>query len=224
VNIIEIIDYRFNNPTLLEIALTHSSFAYEEGLSDTENNQRLEFLGDAVLELVVSDLLYHRYPALSEGKLTRRRAELICEPSLASIARGLSLGQYLKLGRGEERSGGRNRDSILADTMEALFGAVYLDGGLTAAKDLIHCLFASLLDNEASHLNDFKTTLQELVQVNSRESAVYKIIREEGPPHRKVFTAACYHEGKALGVGTGPSKKEAEQQSAKSALEIMRKI
>jgi len=222
-NIIETIDYQFKNPALLESALTHSSYSHENGLNDTENNQRLEFLGDAVLELVMSDLLYHRYPALSEGKLTRRRAELICEPSLASIARGLSLGQHLKLGYGEERSGGRKRDSILADTMEALFGAVYLDGGLAPVKDLIRRLFASTLENEESHLNDFKTTLQELVQVNSRESAVYKIIHEEGPPHRKVFTAACYHQGEELGVGTGQTKKEAEQQAAKSALEVFRR-
>jgi len=212
------LNYTFNAPILLRKAMTHASYVHEEGLKADESNERLEFLGDAVLEVCVSDLLFHRYPNQPEGKLTQRRAGLVCEPSLAGLARKLGVGEALLMGIGADQSGGREFDSILSDAMEALFGAVYLDGGYAAAKELIHRLVAPLADKISGPPKDYKSTLQEILQRNTKETAVYSILDASGPSHNKVFTAAISHQGKVLGIGHGRSKKEAEQKAAYEAL------
>lgn len=206
--------YHFKDSQKLLLALTHSSYAHEN--STDEFNERLEFLGDAVLELVISDWLFRQNPGMQEGMLTKRRASLVCEPSLAAIARGVSLGDCLKLGRGESHTGGRERDSLLSDALEAVFGAVYLDGGIEEARGVIERLFQNVSGQSA--VMDYKTSLQEILQKNGGESAVYDIIKESGPSHLKEFIAQVSHEGKTLGTGKGRSKKEAEQNAAMSAL------
>jgi len=211
--------YTFNAPLLLRKALTHASYVHEEKLESIESNERLEFLGDAVLELSISDLLYHRFPDLPEGKLTQRRAGLVCEPSLAQLARRLGVGDMLFMGVGADQTGGRELDSILSDAIEALFGAVYLDGGMDAAKDLIIRLFESLVDSISAPPRDYKTTLQEILQKNSRSTAVYRIISESGPSHNKEFVAEVMHQGNVIGIGRGLSKKIAEQNAAQVALQ-----
>jgi ribonuclease-3 len=205
---------------LLEQALTHSSFTYESRQNGLENNQRLEFLGDAVLELVISDYLYRNHPGLDEGSLTKLRASVVCETSLARAARELGLGLCLLMGKGEERSGGRERPSILADAFEALLGAVYLDQGLGKAGELaVQFLTPVLRDVLEGRLErDYKTELQEFVQQHDGEQVQYVILKEEGPDHHKTFTAGVLYRGKLAGSGTGRSKKDAEQQAAKSAL------
>jgi len=217
------IDWRDDD--LLSIALTHSSFTYENRHAGAENNQRLEFLGDAVLELAVSDYLYRDNPERDEGELTKLRAAIVCEPSLARVAGGLELGLCLNMGRGEERSGGRERPSILADAFEALLGAVYLDQGLGRAAEIaLRCLAPVINDVMEGRLErDYKTELQELVQQNSGETVQYVILKEDGPDHDKTFTAGVIHRGQMSGKGTGRSKKDAEQQAAKSALLKMNK-
>jgi ribonuclease-3 len=182
-------------------------------------NERLEFLGDAVLELTISDLLYTRYPDLPEGELTKRRAALVCEPTLAKLARGLNLSDFLRLGHGEALSGGHNRASLLSDAMEAIYGALYLDGGLENAREFIHAQFIPIIEDVMFTI-DCKTTLQEIIQRTSREPLVYTIVEESGPPHKKAFKAEVSHEGRKLGEGTGKSKKEAEQNAAMEALKI----
>ena len=206
---------------LLTVALTHSSYTYENRHTATENNQRLEFLGDAVLELIVSEYLYRQNPNHSEGELTKLRASIVCEPSLAKVSSDLELGQCLCMGKGEERSGGRNRPSILADAFEALLGAVYLDQGLeVAANFALRYLQPVITDVVAGRQErDYKTILQELVQQYSGETVRYIIIKEDGPDHHKVFTAGVLYKGQMTGVGTGRSKKDAEQKAAKAALE-----
>lgn len=211
--------YSFQNPALLQQALTHSSYSHEKGLSAGDCNERLEFLGDAVLEFSTSDFLYQRYPGLSEGELTKCRAGLVCESSLASLARSLGLGRHLRLGRGEELSGGRERDSLLADALEAILGAMFLDGGIESTRTVIHRLFAPVAAERLSKDTDHKTALQEILQKNSRESAAYEITHETGPSHQKEFTATVSHQGRWLGTGTGRSKKEAEQNAAYNALQ-----
>jgi len=205
---------------LLMVALTHSSFTYENRHTGSENNQRLEFLGDAVLELAISDYLFRQNPNRSEGELTKLRAAIVCEPSLSKVSATLELGQCLSMGKGEERSGGRNRPSILADAFEALLGAVYLDQGLELAADFaIRCLQPIISDVlEGRQERDYKTELQELVQQYSGETVRYIIINEDGPDHHKVFTAGVLYKGLMSGIGTGRSKKDAEQQAAKAAL------
>ena len=215
------LDYTFKRPTLLRHALTHSSFVHEQGLEVTESNERTEFLGDAVLELCISDFLYHRYPEMSEGQLTQRRAGLVCEASLAKLARKLELGNFLLLGQGEAQEKGREKDSILSDAMEAIFGAIFLDGGLDEVRNVIMNLFTPMLDKLVKQAKDNKSGLQEFLQKNSRETAVYTIINESGPPHLKEFTAEVSHVGKPLGTGSGKSKKEAEQNAAKAALKVL---
>ena len=206
---------------LLTVALTHSSFTYENRHTATENNQRLEFLGDAVLELIISEYLFQQNPNHSEGELTKLRAAIVCEPSLAKVSSALELGQCLRMGKGEERSGGRNRPSILADAFEALLGAVYLDQGLEqAAGFTLRCLQPVIKDVvEGRQERDYKTVLQELVQQYSGETVRYMIIKEDGPDHHKVFTAGVLYKGVMSGIGSGRSKKDAEQQAAKAALE-----
>jgi ribonuclease-3 len=206
----------FHDPELREAALTHRSFAFERGLLIT--NERLEFLGDSVLGLVVTDLAYRRYPDLPEGSLAKLRAAVVNMTSLADVARGLGVGDVVLLGKGEELSGGRDKSSILADALEAIFGAVYLDRGLDVARELIERLFeprmGAYVRGEGDR--DFKTLLQELSSQELRAMPEYRI-QEQGPDHEKVFTAGVYLAGEHMGSGSGRSKKEAEQQAAREA-------
>ena len=213
--------YSFKRHALLRSALTHSSFAHEQKLSPTESNQRLEFLGDAVLELCISDVLYHRYADLDEGELTKKRAACVCESTLAEIAKKLGLGNFLLLGQGEAREGGREKDSILADALESILGAVFLDGGIEETSNVVRNLFEPIMDKKAKQTTDSKSLLQELLQKHSKTTASYEITHEEGPPHQKTFTSSVFHDGKKLGTGKGSSKKAAEQEAAKAALEKM---
>ncbi len=217
------IGYVFANKELLKLAFTHSSYANENSLGTLCNNQRLEFLGDAVLELTISKRLYEGFPEMSEGALTKFRASLVCEGRLAKIARKIKLGDYLLFGKGEESFGGREKDSILADALEALFGAVYLDGGFQSASSFILSLFNDEINTADSHsnsfvTNDYKSYLQEIFQKKAKETVVYKIISENGPSHNKLYRASAVYHGTTLGVGEGKSKKEAEQAAAYDAL------
>jgi len=214
--------YAFENRQLLEEALNHSSYANEHrgGLG---SNERLEFLGDSVLGFVAAEFLFKRYAGLPEGDLTRMRAGLVCEQSLYEVAKELDLGSYLKLGRGEEAGGGRERQSILADAVEAVFAAVYLDGGIAAASALIH---RCVLDAEREEVveerrRDYKTALQELVQRQADQVLTYRMVGERGPDHAKTFAAEVLLNGAPIGSGSGHSKKEAEQAAAKAALESL---
>lgn len=215
---LESLGYVFKNLRLLQQALTHSSFVFEKGLSGNASNQRLEFLGDAVLELITSDILYENRPNLSEGELSKARANLVCEPSLAAQARKLGLGVHLILGRGEAAGGGANKDSILADALEAVIGAIYLDGGIDAAYKFVKGLHMDESVNWIS-ISDPKSSLQEKIQKWSREPLVYEIIEEKGPAHEKEFVSTVSHEGRVLGRGAGKSKKESERGAALVALE-----
>ncbi|MFE6777838.1 ribonuclease III [Streptomyces sp. NPDC057702] len=206
---------------LLVRALTHRSFAYENGGLPT--NERLEFLGDSVLGLVVTDTLYRIHPDLPEGQLAKLRAAVVNSRALAEVGRGLDLGAFIRLGRGEEGTGGRDKASILADTLEAVIGAVYLDQGLDAAAELVHRLFDPLIER-SSNLGaglDWKTSLQELTATEGLGVPEY-LVSETGPDHEKVFTAAARVGGVAYGTGTGRSKKEAEQQAAEAAWRAIR--
>lgn len=219
------LNYTFQNPALLSEALSHSSYANEHRAAHLNSNERLEFLGDSVLGFVTAEYLFVQHPDLPEGDLTRIRAALVCEQSLYEVARKLDLGQYLKLGRGEEAGGGRERTSILADATEAVFAAVYLDGGIGAASQLIHRV---LLDVEREEVveerrRDYKTALQELVQRQADQVLTYRMVGEQGPDHAKTFQAEVLLNGEPLGVGSGHSKKEAEQAAAKAALETLNK-
>ncbi len=214
----EKIRYRFHDLRLLETALTHSSYANERH-GDAESYERLEFLGDSILGLTAADFLYHQEPQLPEGRMTRLRAELVCEASLHRVALSLGLGDYMRLGRGEERSGGRERPSILADMVEAIIAALYLDGGLDAARRFI--LERLLQDAEIGEEHrgaDYKTELQELVQQQPGRSITYELIGESGPDHDKRFSFRVSINGVPAGEGTGRTKKEAEQMAARAAL------
>ena len=213
-------------PELFYQALTHSSCAHENRHLGLTHNQRLEFLGDAVLELVISEHLFRMFPDSSEGELTKLRAAVVCEPSLAKVSKELALGYCLRMGRGEERSGGRERPSILADAFEALLGAIYLDKGLEAARKIILDELASVIKDviEGKLDKDYKTELQEMLQQHSSDPVSYVILREEGPDHNKTFTAGVIYRGKEIGRGTGHSKKEAEQRAAKEALVLIKDI
>lgn len=214
--------FHWQNDDHLRLAMTHSSFSYESK-EKIMSNQRLEFLGDAVLELLVSSYLYHAFPESSEGELTKLRAAMVCESSLARLAKKLELGQCLYMGKGEERSGGRERPSILADSFESLLGAIYLDQGIEGAKLFLQQHLQGLVE-EARKGNldrDYKTELQELLQKKSVDPVTYVVLKEDGPDHQKVFTAGVMHLGKEMGKGMGNSKKEAEQQAAKKALQKM---
>jgi len=215
------LDYTFSAPVLLRKAMTHASYVHEEGLPAGKSNERLEFLGDAVLEVCVSDLLYHRYPNQPEGKLTQRRAGLVCEPTLAKLARDIGVGNALLMGVGADQTGGRELDSVLSDAMEALFGAVYLDGGFDAVRDLIHRLMAPLADTISAPPRDYKSTLQEILQKDTKETAIYRIVDASGPSHNKEFIAEVSHQGEVLGTGRGNSKKDAEQNAACAALKTL---
>jgi ribonuclease III len=210
------IDVAFVDPALRHAALTHRSYAFEQGLEPT--NERLEFLGDSVLGLVVTDMAYRSYPGMPEGSLAKLRAAIVNMTALADVARSLGLGQLVLLGKGEEQSGGRDKSSILADALEAVFGAVYLDLGLPTATKLIERLFRPRMEAyvRGEGDRDYKTILQELASQELRAMPEYRI-EERGPDHAKEFTATVYLANRLLGTGTGRSKKEAEQQAAREA-------
>lgn len=208
--------YSFRDRSLLENALTHSSFA-NENRGSLGSNERLEFLGDSVLGMVTADFLYKEHPDLPEGDLTRTRAALVCEESLVEVADLLDLGAYLKLGRGEEAGGGRERPSIRADAVEAVLAAVYLDGGLAEARKIVQ-RFILDKESEKSASRDYKTALQELVQRESGRVLTYRLTGESGPDHAKTFSVEVELNGKAVGAGSGHSKKEAEQMAAKAGI------
>ena len=218
----EKLGYTFQNRALLENALTHSSCA-NESRGKLQSNERLEFLGDSILGMVVADHLYRNHPDLPEGVLTRTRAALVCEDSLVVVAEELGLGQYLRLGKGEETGGGRNRPSIRADAVEAILAAVYLDGGIGSARKIIQ---KYILSREVAGLTkprDYKTALQELIQRESGQVLAYRLTGEEGPDHNKRFFVEVTLNGKSVGQGSGRSKKEAEQMAAKAAIEVLDK-
>ena len=221
----ERIVYRFRNTQLITQALTHSSYLYQSNKKEGEDNERLEFLGDSVIEIVVSHLLLTRFPHLAEGGLSKTRAALVNEATLPSIARGLRLGATLRLGRGEEETGGRGKNSILAGGIEALAAAVYLDGGYEEAFRVIEKLYAPLLEGMKEELQDqdFKTRLQEFTQSRLNSTPHYIVTDEEGPDHDKSFEVVISIGEKAYGMGRGKSKKEAEQRAAEEALRALQK-
>ena len=216
------IGYTFQNRALLKQAVTHSSFANEQKINRQKHYERLEFLGDAVLELVSSDFLFQTHPEMPEGQLTKLRASMVCEPALAYCAKDLTLDSYIQLGKGEEATGGRYRDSIVSDVMEAVIGAIYLDGGMEPAKTYIHRFILSDLENKQLFL-DSKTNLQEYMQQNLKKEFHYRLVEESGPEHDKVFLVEVVMEDKVLGRGKGRTKKAAEQQAAYEALLGFRK-
>ena len=212
------IGYHFTDRSLLETALRHSSYTNEKQMPRTDCNERMEFLGDAVLELVSSEYLFGTFPDMPEGELTKLRAKLVCEPTLAHDARQIDLGSYLLLGKGEDLTGGRQRDSVTSDALEALIGAIYLDGGQAAARAFI----MRLVLDDISHKQlffDSKTSLQEMVQKDSPEMEIsYCLVSETGPDHAKQFTTEVWIGKKKAGTGTGTSKKASEQQAAYHAI------
>ena len=210
--------YSFSNRELLSEAFNHSSYANEHRGAGISSNERLEFLGDSVLGFVTAEFLFKNYPRLPEGDLTRMRAALVCEQSLYEVAKMLELGQYLKLGKGEEAGGGRERQSILADAVEAVFAAVYLDGGMEQIRGLIHRVLLSRAP-AAEERKDYKTTLQEIVQRKIGQQLTYHMVEESGPDHNKTFVFEVRLNGEPIGRGDGHSKKEAEQAAARDALE-----
>ncbi len=217
----ENIKYSFKNIALLENALSHSSYANEKHLK-YGSNERLEFLGDAVLSVIVADYLFKNFSDKPEGELTKLRASLVCEKSLCGFARSLELGKFLLLGRGEEQNGGRERDSILADAFEAVLAAVYLDGGMEAAREyVLHFIIEELSHTEDEAFHDYKTILQEVIQRNPEERLSYVLCSESGPDHNKSFTVEVYLNSNVIGSGTGKTKKRAEQMAAKDALKLM---
>ncbi|HMS85644.1 MAG TPA: ribonuclease III [Nitrospira sp.] len=216
--------YRFTDDNLLEEALTHKSYVNERRDSGRTHNERLEFLGDAVLSLIISDYLARRYPELSEGALSKLKAKLVSETPLANAARRLDLGRYLRLGRGEERSKGREKTSLLADALEAVIAAVYLDGGFEASRDFTVDVLAEELHRldvlqEQPGGDDYKTRFQEWCQKRHELLPQYLVVRETGPDHEKVFEVEVHVNHQVVGVGRGNSKKEAEQEAAQRALE-----
>ena len=212
------IGYTFRNEQLRQNALTHSSYANENREKGARSNERLEFLGDAVLGFICAEYIYAHFRSMPEGELTRTRAALVCEGSLHEAAKGLDLGRYLRLGKGEDAGGGRKRPSILADATEAMLAAVYLDGGMAAVRPIIRSL---ILDKEREKAadRDYKTALQELVQRTPGAAVSYALVRESGPDHCRSFEMEASVDGKVIGTGTGRTKKEAEQMAAKAALE-----
>jgi len=215
------IGYQFRNITLLQNALTHSSYANERWHDSLMSNERLEFLGDSVLGMVVAEYLYATFPDRPEGELTRMRADMVCEQALAAIANRLSLGDHLLLGHGEEQGGGRGRASILADAVESVIAACFLDGGMEAAKRFIKQYVLCNVPVTRLHNVDYKTALQELVQKKKDQTLCYELIGESGPDHDKRFTVAVFLNGQKVGEGVGSSKKRAEQEAAHGALETL---
>lgn len=220
------LDLNFDDKLLIQRALTHKSFPNENRRLNLKDNERLEFLGDSVLSLSVSTYIFNKFSDLPEGELAKMRAVIVSAPILAEVAKRIDLGQYLFLGKGEEMTGGRERDSILADTMEAIFGALYLDQGFTAASNLILSLLKIDIINvaEGNHIQDYKTMLQEVIQENGNIRPEYEVVDEEGPDHNKTFIVAVKLNEDNLGSGKGSSKKEAEQEAAKVALDKLNKL
>ena len=213
------IRYKFRNPALLRTALTHSSYANENKKSSSVSNERLEFLGDSVLGMTVASLIFNSKANMPEGQMTKLRAELVCEKSLASLAVLLGLGDYLLLGHGEERSGGRERPSILADAVEAILAAMYLDGGFEPVERFVAEFFGSRAQLRVFENTDYKTSLQEVIQERAGQTLSYHVTDESGPDHMKLYTVEVLLNGGFLGRGTGRSKKEAEQSAACAALD-----
>ena len=217
----ERIGYKFKDIALLKQAITHSSFTNEQRINKLKDYERLEFLGDAVLELVSSEFLFHEHETTREGELTKMRASMVCEPSLAFCARELELGEFLLLGKGEENTGGRKRDSITSDAMEAVIGAIYLDGGMDEAKAFINRFILSDLEDKQLFY-DSKTNLQELIQGKLKKEFHYELLEETGPEHDKTFRVEVNMEGDIIGKGQGRTKKAAEQEAAYEALLLLR--
>lgn len=210
--------YRFRNITLLQNALSHSSYANERWHDALKSNERLEFLGDSVLGMLVADYLYRNFPNRPEGELTRMRADMVCEKTLAAVANTLGLGQHLLLGKGEELGGGRSRESILADALESVIAACYLDGGMEAALQFIQKFILVNVPVSKMHNEDYKTELQELVQQKKNQTLSYKLVGESGPDHDKQFEVELSLNGVVVGSGVGTSKKRAEQAAAQAAI------
>ena len=217
-----IIGYHFNNKDLLKEALTHSSYANEHKAQKIKYNERLEFLGDAVLSIVVSDYIFKNCPELPEGELTKLRASLVCEKSLFKFAKMINLGSFLVLSKGERNNGGSNRPSILSDAFEALIAAIYIDGGIEcAAKHILNFVIPEIKNSKQKKIKDYKTTLQEIIQKNPGEQLEYVLVNESGPDHNKHFVVEVHLNSNVIGKGGGRSKKEAEQQASREALEVM---
>ncbi|WP_445488308.1 ribonuclease III [Niallia sp. 03133] len=217
------IDIPFKNEKLLKQAFTHSSYVNEHRRKPHEDNERLEFLGDAVLELTVSQFLFKKYPMMSEGELTKLRAAIVCEPSLVTFANELSFGSFVLLGKGEEMTGGRTRPALLADVFEAFIGSLYLDQGMeTVINFLEKVIFPKINAGAFSHVMDFKSQLQEYVQRDAFGIIEYRILMEKGPAHNREFVSQVFLNSKELGTGTGRSKKEAEQHAAQMALSMLK--
>jgi ribonuclease-3 len=224
-NLAAILDYSFKSQELLSQAFRHPSYVYEKDDLGVSDNQRLEFLGDAVINLAISHLLMESFPEMKEGDLSKYRASLVSENGLYCIARELELGDYLLLGKGEERTNGRKKPSIITDALEALIGALYLDGGFAEALRVIGKIFSPLLNKIGldSSINDFKSELQEYSQEIFQSTPDYRLEKETGPDHNKTFYVAVHLKGNVLGRGEGKSKKEAEQTAAKEALACLKK-
>jgi len=220
------LDLNFDDKRLLQRALTHKSFPNENKTLALKDNERLEFLGDSVLSLAVSTYIFKKFSDFPEGELAKMRAVVVSAPILAEAAKEIELGEFLLLGKGEEMTGGRERDSILADSMEAIFGALYLDQGFDTAGELIlKLLKKDIIDvAEGNHIQDYKTMLQEVIQENGNLRPEYEVVDEEGPDHNKTFIVAVKIDNKSLGSGQGSSKKEAEQEAAKFALHKLNKL
>ena len=217
----ERLGYKFSNISLLLGALSHSSYANEHYHDGLKSNERLEFLGDSILGMVVAEYLYRNFPDRPEGELTRMRADMVCETALASIARTLELGSHLLLGKGEEAFGGRERPSILADAVESVIAASYLDGGMDAARGIINRFVLSDVPVTRMHNVDYKTALQERVQQKKNQVLSYRPLGEQGPDHHKEFMVEVLLNGKVAGTGSGTSKKRAEQAAAKAAMQAL---
>ena len=218
---VEIAGYRFKKPELLQKALTHTSYSNEKHL---ESNQRLEFLGDSVIGLVIGEYIYEKYPSMPEGELSKIRAGIVCENGLVKCAEKIELGRRLLLGRGEEMSGGRNRASNLEDAFEALVGAVFLDSDFYTVKKFVLKVMKEIIEEIVLHdgIEDSKTAFQEYIQKHGRKNIEYVLVNEEGPDHNKIYTMQVKVGGKAMGMGKGHSKKDAEQRAAKVALEMLK--
>lgn len=211
------IDYQFKDENLLFTAVTHSSYANEHKLHKIHHNERLEFLGDAVLEIVSSDFLFKNFPDMAEGQMSKKRASLVCEPTLAYCARQIGLGKYLMLGKGEDMGGGRNRDSILSDALEAVIGSIYLDGGLNKASKFIMTHVLNDIEHKAM-FQDSKTILQEILQKNHRDPITYEVVDMKGPEHNRMFVMQVKLGDTVIGHGSGRTKQAAGQEAAYHAI------
>ena len=215
------IGYHFHNLTLLQNALAHSSYANERWHNSLLSNERLEFLGDSILGMLVAEFLYRSFPDRPEGELTRMRADMVCEKTLAAVANSIRLGEHLMLGHGEEQGGGRNRESILADAVESVIAACFLDGGMEASRQFIEKFILVKVPVTQLHNVDYKTRLQELIQQKKNQTLAYALTGESGPDHDKQFTVQVSLNGKVVGSGSGKSKKRAEQDAARAAIMLL---